>query len=95
MNKFSFVQVLTYCAILRSFNVHRLRQSANNYYGGNMTPSAILTVTGPSGEQQRQQIRESWQQSTISNGGSGAFNSTLTSSVVNKVIIYYMFLEKN
>lgn len=46
-------------------------QSANNYYGGNMTPSAILTVTGPSGEQQRQQIRESWQQSTISNGGSG------------------------
>lgn len=45
--------------------------SASSYYAGNMTPSAILSVQGPNGEAQRQQIRESWNQSSIGNGGSG------------------------
>lgn len=58
--------------MMRSIGIaQNTENSASDYYAGNMTPSAILTVNGPNSEKQRQQIRESWNQSSIGNGGSG------------------------
>lgn len=52
-------------------NANNTEDSASGYYGGKMSPNGIITVTGPTGDAQRNQIRDAFQQSFQGNNGAG------------------------